>query len=135
MFLPGAFIMASILIPLQPNNDTIIRCGKCFFALGSGLGSGIQVFYCGYADNAFGRGYGSVASFTTLSEALAAPQNLTITFGINSITLNWNPVSNASGYKVLSSATPDGTFSEDFTGVFTEQAGPHPSLETSSSIR
>lgn len=93
--------------------------GVAFSAMGSGLASGTQVFYCGYADNSFGRGYGSLASFTTLSEAVEAPQNLTITIGMGSITLSWNSVPNASGYKVFSANAPDGTFVEDFSGVFT----------------
>jgi len=55
--------------------------------------------------------------FETFTEPLTAPVNFTSSFSDANITLTWDPVSGATGYKIYSSDDPYGTFSIDSTGT------------------
>ncbi|MCD4817689.1 MAG: LamG domain-containing protein [Candidatus Cloacimonetes bacterium] len=49
---------------------------------------------------------------------LDIPQNVTIETVGAQVQINWDEVTNANSYKIFSSDTPDGTFTEDLTGIF-----------------
>jgi len=72
-----------------------------------------------YATYASGTVYGNCVEFATLAETpTSAPSNLSIQVSGDYITLSWNPVLGATSYIILSSDTPNGSFTKDFTGVF-----------------
>lgn len=72
-----------------------------------------------YAIYASGTVYGDCVQFVTLAETPgSAPANLSIQIIGDYLTLDWNPVPAATSYIILSSDTPNGSFSKDFTGVF-----------------
>ncbi len=56
--------------------------------------------------------------FYTAETTLAAPQNVAITFNGDQVTVTWDPVDGANGYKIYASDSPNGTFEEVTMGVF-----------------
>ena len=49
---------------------------------------------------------------------LEPPENLIIQIINNKVHLSWNPVQDATSYKIFSSGNPDSSFEEDFSGAF-----------------
>ncbi len=66
-------------------------------------------------------GYPHLTAFFE-STPLSAPQNLTISFSNSEVMLSWNSVTGASSYKIYSSATPNGNFEENLSGLFDSES-------------
>ncbi len=96
--LPNPFVTGTRVISDSPGND--------FNAIIGGLTSEVEVFYCGFATNSQGTAYGDELSFITLGQALAAPENLSITIMAGSAVLNWDAVPGANSYKVYRCLDP-----------------------------
>ena len=57
------------------------------------------------------------------------PQTISITYSGNSIILNWSPSQEATSYKVYSSEFPDSGFSEDSSGIYSDNSWSAPISE------
>jgi len=94
----GTGTFSSTISPLLPDSNYYVRA---------------------YAIYASGTVYGNEITFATEAEAPAsAPDGISIQVSGDYLVLTWDPVLNATSYKVLSSDMPGSAFTEDFSGVF-----------------
>lgn len=52
----------------------------------------------------------------------SSPQNVMITISSGNVTITWDPVIDATSYKIYSSSDPESGFTEDTTGTFTDES-------------
>jgi hypothetical protein len=78
----------------------------------SGLSAGTTYYFKAFATNTGGTGYGAQQSFLTLPAAPATPTASAV--GPNGFTVNWSPVTSATGYRLDVSTASD--FSSFVTG-------------------